>query len=211
MKIRGVIFDLDGVLCSTDEYHYLAWKRLADELGIAFDRATNNRLRGVSRERSLEIVLEGASREYGAEEKRAFAERKNDAYREYLGQLTQKDLCPDVLTTLSALKKRGILLAVGSSSKNTPLILERLNLSGEFDAVADGNDIRRSKPDPEVFLIAAERLGLSPCECLVVEDAESGIQAGKAGGFFTAVVGEAARLGLGDYRLNGLADLLRIV
>ncbi len=209
--IKGVIFDLDGVLCSTDEYHYLAWKSLADELDIPFDREANNRLRGVSREKSLEIILERSTKTYGEKEKKEFADRKNRRYRELLEGLTPRDVAEGVLGVLFCLKKAGIRLAVGSSSKNTPLILERLDLAQHFDAVADGNDITHSKPDPEVFLKAAERLELRPSECLVVEDAESGAAAGKAGGFRTATVGEAARLGLGDFPLRRLSDLVSIV
>ena len=211
MDIKGIIFDLDGVLCSTDEYHYRAWKQLADELGIPFDRKINDRLRGVSREKSLEIILEKSSKSYTEEEKRRFADSKNRTYRQLLSELTKNDVPKDVTDTLLRLKKAGKRLAVGSSSKNTPLILERLEIRNLFDAVADGNDIVHSKPDPEVFLLAAKRLGLAPRDCLVVEDAESGIQAGKAGGFYTASVGEAAKLGLGDFRLGRLGDLLGMI
>lgn len=209
--MKAVIFDLDGVLCSTDEYHYLAWKNLADSLGIAFDREKNNRLRGVSREQSLEIILEGSEKIYTAEEKASFAERKNRLYRFFLSGLSEKDISQETLFTLAALKTKGIKIAVASSSKNTPLILLRLGIADMFDVVVDGNDISRSKPDPEVFLKTADRLGLLPSECLVVEDAESGIQAGKAGGFVTAAVGEAARLGLGNFRPARFCDILAFV
>lgn len=211
MDTKAVIFDLDGVLCSTDEFHYRAWKMLADELEIPFDRTINDRLRGVSRAESLEIILEKSSKVYSVEEKLRFMDRKNTLYRAYLSELTPKDVSQDVEDTLFELKQAKKLLAVGSSSKNTALILERLNLRDRFDAVADGNDIVRSKPDPEVFLLAASRLGLEPRHCLVVEDAQSGIQAGKAGGFYTASVGDAARLGIGDFQLSSLHDLLEIV
>ena len=181
MGIKGVIFDLDGVLCSTDECHYLAWKELADSLGIPFDETINRRLRGVSRMESLDIILQAAGRAFSSREKQALAARKNERYRRLLMKLTPADLPGGVRATLDELRRRGLRLAVGSSSKNTPLILQRLGLEDWFDAVADGNDITRSKPDPEVFLLAAERLRLPPGECMVVEDADAGIEAALAG------------------------------
>lgn len=209
--MKGVIFDLDGVLCSTDEYHYLAWKALSDELGLPFDRTLNHRLRGVSRERSLEIILEGGTAVYTAEQKAQFAQKKNALYRTLLERLDESALLPGARETLTALKERGIRIAVGSSSKNTPLILDRLKITSLFDAVADGNEVTRSKPDPEVFLLAAEKLQLSPRECLVVEDADSGVEAGKAGGFPTAAIGAAAESGKADFVLHHLRDVLALV
>jgi len=187
--IKGVIFDLDGVILSTDEYHFLAWKQLADKLNIPFDREKNNLLRGVSRMESLEIVLDG--HEYSAEQKAAFAAEKNETYRALLSRMTPSDVSDDVRNTISTLKSRGIKVAIGSSSKNTKFILERVGMINDFDAIADGNDIKRSKPDPEVFLIAAKRIGLEPSECIVVEDALAGIDAAVAGGFIPVAVGDA--------------------
>lgn len=210
MKFKGVIFDLDGVLCFTDELHYRAWKMLADRLNIYFDREINNRLRGVSRMESLEIVFERASRDYTIAEKEAFAAEKNAYYVESLRTMSEKDVSDEVRMTLAALKERGIKIAIGSSSKNTPTILERIGLESAFDAVSDGNNITRSKPDPEVFLKAAEFLGLAPEDCLVVEDAVAGIDAGKAGGFATAGIGEAAAYEKSDYKLRTLSDLLSL-
>ncbi len=203
--VRGVIFDLDGVLCATDESHYLAWKKLADEEGIPFDRRVNERLKGVGRMDSLEIILEKAGRRYTPKEKAALAERKNDTYRQCLQAMTPADLLPGAEAILSELRKRGLKLAVGSSSRNAPLILERLGLRSCFDAVADGNDLRRSKPDPEVFLLAAERLGLRPRECLVVEDAAAGVEAARRAGMACFAVGEAARLPTVRHRAASLA------
>ena len=157
-EYEAVIFDLDGVIISTDEYHYQAWKALADELGVYFDRTINNRLRGVSRMESLDIVLERAKKEYTPAEKEAMAEKKNGIYKELLKNMSPKDLSDEVKDTLDTLRNRGYLLAIGSSSKNAPFILERIGLSGYFDAVSDGNNIQRSKPDPEVFVKAAEML-----------------------------------------------------
>ena len=209
--MQGVIFDLDGVICFTDEYHYLAWKEMADGMGIYFDREINNRLRGVSRMESLEIILE---RYEGPEltdtEKQALAERKNDLYRTLLGQMSPQDLSSEVKETLDALRKKGMKLAIGSSSKNAPFILERISLSNYFDAVADGNCITRSKPAPEVFLKAAEYLGLSPEDCLVVEDAVAGAEAGHAGGFAVACVGDASQAGAGDHNLENISQLLNL-
>ena len=182
--LKAIIFDLDGVICSTDEYHYLAWKKMADALGVPFDREINNRLRGVSRMDSLNIILEKYTGEpLSGERKQQLAAMKNDAYRALLANMGPKDLTPEVRATLDALRASGLKLAIGSSSKNTPYILERIGLKDYFDALSDGNNITRSKPDPEVFLKAAEYLGEAPEACLVVEDAVSGAQAGHAGGF----------------------------
>lgn len=190
-KILGVIFDLDGVIVSTDNCHYLAWKRMADEEGIPFDRTVNERLRGVSRMESLAIILEKAAKPYSEEEKLAMAARKNGYYVELIGSLTEKDILPGALDTLNMLKAKGIKVAIGSSSRNTPIILRQIGLSNAFDAVADGNGIKNSKPDPEVFLLAASLLELDPANCLVVEDADAGIEAALAGGMRALGVGSA--------------------
>lgn len=183
MKYKAIIFDLDGVICHTDQYHFQAWKQLADRLGIPFNEQDNDRLRGVSRMESLNIILEKSSRIYSEQEKLAFAEEKNEYYKNLLIQMTSSDLPEGVLETLQELRSHGLLLGIGSSSKNTKLILSRLGLADFFDAVADGTEISHSKPDPEVFLLAAEKLGVSPAKSLVVEDADAGIEAAKAGGF----------------------------
>ena len=211
MKYAGIIFDLDGVICSTDEYHYQAWKALADRLGIEFDRTINNRLRGVSRMESLEIVLEKSTAAYSAQEKAAFATEKNDLYRELLHQMSEKDLSDEVKDTLCALREMGIKLAIGSSSKNTPFILERLGLADFFDAIADGNCITHSKPHPEVFLKAADMIALDPSVCLVVEDAKAGVSAAAAGGFDCAAIGDAKDDPRAKWHLDGFADLLKSV
>ena len=146
--ILGVIFDLDGVIVSTDDCHYLAWKRMADEEGIPFDRKVNERLRGVSRMASLEIILEKATKTYTEEQKVEMATRKNGYYVELIQQLTADAMLPGAMATLDMLKKRGVKIAIGSSSRNTPIILRQIGLDGYFDAVADGNQITHSKPDP---------------------------------------------------------------
>ena len=208
--MKAFIFDLDGVIVSTDSLHYRAWKALADSEGIYFDEEINNRLRGVSRMESLEIILERATRTYTDEEKVAMAERKNGIYRELLQVLTPSDRLAGVTETLDALRAQGYKLAIGSSSKNTPIILEKIGYSGYFDAISDGNNIKNSKPDPEVFLKAAEFLQLQPSECFVVEDAEAGITAAKAGGFTAIGIGSAAEDPNADYAIQSFADLLNI-
>ncbi|MCI5956192.1 MAG: beta-phosphoglucomutase [Clostridiales bacterium] len=205
MKILGVIFDLDGVIVSTDNCHYLAWKRMADEEGIYFDRKINERLRGVSRMESLEIVLERAQKSYTAEQKQALAQRKNDYYVELIKSLSKADILSGALDTFELLRRRGIKIAIGSSSKNTPLILKQIGLENAFDAVADGNAITHSKPDPEVFLLGAKLLGLPPENCLVVEDADAGIEAAVAGGMRALGVGSAAGNPNATYSAENLA------
>ena len=205
LEILGVIFDLDGVIVSTDNCHYLAWKRMADEEGVYFDRKINERLRGVSRMESLEIVLERAQKTYTDEQKQALAQRKNAYYVELIGSLSKEDILPGALDTLEMLKRRGIKAAIGSSSKNTPLILKQIGLENAFDAVADDNAIAHSKPDPEVFLLGAKLLGLPPENCLVVEDADAGIEAAVAGGMRALGVGSAAGNPKAAYSAESLA------
>ena len=210
MKFDAVIFDLDGVICFTDEYHYRAWKTMADGMGIPFDRTINNRLRGVSRMASLEIILEQSPKMYSEAEKAALAEEKNELYCYLLSRMSPADLPDDVLSTLQALRSQGIKLAVGSSSKNTPYILERIGLGDFFDAVADGNCITHSKPHPEVFLKAASMIGLNPNDCLVVEDARAGVEAAVEGGFECAAIGDARDDKRAKWHLDRLSDLLKL-
>lgn len=212
MKYDGIIFDLDGVICSTDEYHYLAWKKLAEKLGIKdFTKKDNERQRGVSRMESLEVVLEKTDKKFTQEEKVALATEKNEYYKQMLAQMSKKDLADDVKDTLDAIKAKGIRIAIGSSSKNAKFILSRIGLSDYFDAISDGENITRTKPDPQVFTMAAEFLGLDPSRCLVVEDAEAGIMAGKTGGFDTAAIGSATKCPYATYRLSTFSDLKAIV
>lgn len=211
MGLRGIIFDLDGVIVSTDEQHYLGWQALADRLGIPFSREVNSRFRGVSRMACMNILEELGGKHYTDSEKIAYADWKNEYYRELLAQMSSDDLSQEVRSTLDALRARGLKLAVGSSSKNAKFILQRIGLSDYFDAVSDGTNISRSKPDPEVFLKAAEYLGLAPSDCLVVEDAVSGVEAAHAGGMKAATVGDAAGRGCGDFILSRFADLLKYI
>ncbi len=207
MSITAVIFDLDGVIVSTDEFHFQAWKRLADEAGIVFTRHDNEALRGVSRAESLEIILAKSKRLWSQDEKNRMMETKNTYYRDSLQTLSPQDILPGVMRILKELKQAGVAIAIGSSSKNTPLILQKIGLASAFDAVADGNDIQKSKPDPEVFLLAAQRLGKSPAECLVVEDAEAGLMAARSGGMRVLGVGGAAASALADLSAPTLATM----
>lgn len=207
-KIKGIIFDLDGVIVFTDQYHYQAWKKLADRLGVYFDETINDRLRGVSRMASLEIVLERyQGPALSDSDKLSLAEEKNSSYVALLQQMTSASVADEVRVTLAQLRRRGYLLAVGSSSKNTKAILARTELADAFDAVSDGTNISRSKPDPEVFQKAAEFLGL-PCNaCAVVEDAEAGIDAAKAAGMLAVGIGPASAYEKTDRPIRTFADL----
>ena len=209
MTIKGIIFDLDGVLIHTDELHYQAWKELADHMGIYFDRSINEKLRGVSRMDSLEIIL--GENSLSNTEKEVLADEKNEKYRKLLATLKPSDVTDEVRETLAALKEKGIKIAIGSSSKNAKFILQQIGLLDEFDAISDGNNISRSKPDPEVFLKAAEFLNLPPEECIVVEDAQAGIAAANAGGFISAGYGSAASDPEAKRVLNTLSDLVGLV
>lgn len=209
--IKGAIFDLDGVLVFTDRLHYAAWKRLADEEGIEFNEEINLRLRGVSRMESLDIILEKSSKEYTAEEKLALATRKNDYYVESLSSLSEKDVKDEDRKALQELRELGISLAVGSSSKNTKAIMERVGLLPYFDEIADGTMIKNSKPDPEVFLLAAKKIGLDPSQCIVIEDAEAGIIAANRGGFTSVGIGPASQLDIAAKKIASLSDLLALV
>ena len=208
--IKAVIFDLDGVLISTDELHYRAWKALADRLGVPFDRAQNDRCRGISRMASLEIVLERSPVEYTLGEKEALAAEKNDNYRAMLASLSPADVPEGVAPTLALLRQRGYRLALASASRNAPLILERTGLGEYLDAVADGNCVTRSKPDPEVFLVAAEKLGVAPGDCAAVDDALAGIDAARAAGMFAVGYGDSAAARAGDANLEKFTDLAEL-
>lgn len=210
--ITSVIFDLDGVLVFTDKYHYIAWKKIADELGIYFDEEINNRLRGVSRMDSLDIILEKyEGKSLSMEKKVELATKKNEYYRELLGNMTPADVSKSVRDTLALLKKRGYYIALGSSSKNARFILEKVDLTDAFDAISDGTNIVNSKPNPEVFVKAANFL-LQPCSrCLVVEDAEAGINAGKAAGMATVAIGDAAQCHIADHDIVEFSELSKIL
>ena len=211
VAIHGIIFDLDGVLIHTDQYHYQAWKRLADRLEIPFDETVNNRLRGVSRMESLDIVLERYhGQPQSKTDKERLAEEKNGVYRALLGRMTPASVDPGVRETLGQLRGRGYRLAVGSSSKNARIILERVGLTDAFDAISDGTNIARSKPDPEVFLKAAEFLRLEPSQCAVVEDARSGIDAAIAAGMLPVGIGDASDYAKAAHKISTVEGLLTL-
>lgn len=211
MSIKAVIFDLDGVIVSTDEYHYQAWKHMADNEKIEFDRSINNRLRGVSRAESLEIVLEKANKKYTQNEKIELLEVKNNIYKDLLKNLSSLDILEGVKEVIDYLKSNKIKIAIGSSSKNTSLILEKIKLSDTFDAIADGTMIVKSKPDPEVFILAADKLGINLKNCLVVEDAEAGVEAALTGNMKVAAVGDAIKCNKATYNLDKLIKLIEII
>lgn len=212
MDIKAFIFDLDGVLVFTDKYHYLAWKEVADELDTYFDEEINNRLRGVSRMESLDIILERyEGPALSDEEKVKIATKKNEIYRGLLGQMTRDDVTDDVRNTLKELRKRGIKVALGSSSKNARYILEKVELLDAFDEISDGNNITKSKPDPEVFIKAAQFVNIDSEHCAVVEDAYAGIDAAKAGNMLAFAIGDACGYEKSDIRIDNISDILTYV
>lgn len=208
---KGVIFDLDGVICHTDQYHYKAWKKIADKLGIYFDEKVNDRLRGVSRLESFRIILENYDGAMSESQMQAYITEKNEQYRLLLREMSPADLDPRIQEMLDLLRCRGKKLAIGSSSKNARFILQRLGILEYFDAISDGNNIEKSKPDPEVFLKAAQFLNLSPACCLVAEDAKAGLLAAKAAGMDCAAIGEAVKSEPAFYHLATASDLADLV
>jgi len=201
--IEACIFDLDGVIVDTAKYHFIAWKALAEELGFEFTLEDNERLKGVSRMKSLDILLEIGALEFSEKEKHAMAEKKNTLYVSYIEKMTPEEILPGVPEFLQELRKKGIKIALGSASKNSPMILDRIQLSGMFDAVVDGNSITEAKPNPEVFLKGAERLGISPENCVVFEDAIAGIEAARNAGMYCIGIGEPETLGMADLVIPG--------
>lgn len=202
---RAVIFDLDGVLTDTAEYHYLGWQRLADEIGIPFDREANEQLRGISRRESLGLLL--GDRPVGDEDREEMMERKNAYYLTYLQDMTPDDALPGAIDLVEDARRRGLKVAIGSSSKNAPEVLERLGISDLFDAVVDGHSVEHAKPHPDLFLAAAAMLDVPPQECIVIEDAESGVDAALAGGMTAVGVGPAERVGHAHHRFDTTADV----
>ncbi len=191
-KIKACIFDLDGVICDTAKYHFKAWRKLANELGFDFTEEDNEKLKGVSRVESLNLILSwGGFEENDDEVKAAMADKKNGWYLEFITHMTPDETLPGVKNFLDDLKKRGIKIVLGSASKNSMMILERIELVHYFDAIIDGNKTARSKPDPEVFLLGAEAIGAKPNECIVFEDALKGVEAALDGGFYTVGVGNS--------------------
>lgn len=207
MKHTALLFDLDGVLVDTAKYHFLAWKRLAEELHIPFTQQDNERFKGVSRNRCMEILLELGGRTLPPEEFSACCTRKNGYYLDYIREMREDEVLPGVPEFLLNARIAGYRTALGSASKNAPLILERLHLSTYFNAVVDGTLVSRAKPDPEVFLRGAELLGVPPQECIVFEDAAAGIRAAHAGGMAAVGIGARAALPEADLVLPGFAGV----
>ena len=193
--IMAVLFDLDGVLVSTDEYHYRSWKKLADEEGFDFfDHEFNDKFRGVARMECVEILLRRAGRKYSLVQKQEIADRKNNYFIDSLSTVTQEALLPGALTTLQKLRERGIKIAVASNSRNAKTIIRQVGIEHFLNAIVDGYGIENSKPDPEIFLLAAKNLNVSPAHCLVVEDAVTGIEAAQRAGMKALGIGPAERL-----------------
>ncbi|WP_414841220.1 beta-phosphoglucomutase [Enterococcus saccharolyticus] len=194
---KGVLFDLDGVITDTAEYHYQAWKKLGEEIGISIDRSFNEQLKGVSREDSLSLMLRYGNKEndFTAEEFAELAQRKNDYYLEMIQAITPKDVYPGILELLADLKTAKIKIALASASKNGPFLLQKMNLTSYFDAIADPEKIAHGKPAPDIFLLAAKEVGLTTKECLGIEDAQAGIQAIVASGAQPVGVGQKKDLG----------------
>lgn len=206
-EIKACIFDLDGVIVDTAKYHYLAWKRLAGMLGFEFTEKDNERLKGVSRVRSLEILLEIGGVNASSEQKESWAHDKNEWYVEYITKMGKEEILPGVESFLDELRKNGVKTAIGSASKNANLILTRLGLIDCFDAIIDGTKVSAAKPDPEVFVAAASALGVDPSQCVVFEDAEAGIEAAKAGEMFAIGIGSSDVLVNADVVIGGIADI----
>lgn len=205
--MKGCIFDLDGVIVDTAKYHYLAWKKIADELGFDFTLKDNERLKGVSRMASLDILLSIGEVRIGDEEKLRIADKKNKIYLEYILRMTPEEVLPGVKEFLTELHKSGIKVSLGSASKNARTILKQVGIENLFDAIADGTNVSKAKPDPEVFLKGAELLGLAPVECLVFEDAVAGIEAAHRGGMKCVGVGDPRVLKEADYHISGFEQL----
>lgn len=202
MGIRGFIFDLDGVLTDTAEYHYRGWKRLAEEEGIPFTRENNEHLRGIPRRESLMLILKG--RTYPEEKILEMMERKNNYYLEFIREVSPKDLLPGARELLEEIRHAGLKSALGSASKNAPEVIQRLGIADLLDAISDGSSVERQKPAPDLFLHAARQLNLEPDECVVVEDAAAGIEAAHTGGFHTIGLGPRERVGDADIVLDSL-------
>jgi len=204
--IKGFIFDLDGVITDTAELHYLAWKNLADSMRWAFDREVNEKLRGVSRMDSINIIKEHNGAAVSDEKLVELATLKNDLYVESLNQMTPSDYLPGAQELLNLLRKEGFLVALGSASKNSAKVLTQLGAKKYFDVIGDGNSVSKSKPAPDIFLYGAEKLGLEPDECIVYEDAESGVDAARSGGFHSVGIGPEERVGHADVRFDTMKE-----
>lgn len=204
--IKGLIFDLDGVIVSTEKNHFDSWKRIAGMLNAKFDEDVNENLKGVSRSDSLKYILEHSNLKLEEERFNELLVMKNEFYRDSITQLSKSEILPGVEDVISNAKSKGLKVMIGSSSRNARFILEKLGLLDTFDHIVDGNDVTNPKPDPEVFLKGADALGLSPSQCIVFEDAASGVEAAKKGGFMAIAVGNSNIQHLADDYLNTLEE-----
>lgn len=207
MNKKAFIFDLDGVIVDTAKYHYLAWKNLANDLGFEFTEKQNEQLKGVSRVKSLEILLKIGSIELSEDKKQELLAEKNKEYLEYVNTMTSNEILPGINQLLNYLEEKNIKFALGSASKNAPLILEKVGLFDKFTAIVDGNDVSKAKPDPEVFLIAAKKLNKNSNDCIVIEDALAGIQAANIAGMISVAIGDKKILHEADFVLNNTNEL----
>lgn len=210
--MKAIIFDLDGVVVDTAKYHYQAWRKLAEELGFAFGMNQNERLKGVSRMQSLEIVLEvGGMTGINEEMKQELADRKNGYYLEMISEINESEILPGIFEFIRELKKEGYKIALGSASKSGRMILEKLGLADQFDVIVDGNLVERAKPDPEVFVKAAEMMGVPCSECIVIEDAAAGIEAALAGGMKCVGIGDRTILAKANTVVPNTKTLLELL
>jgi beta-phosphoglucomutase len=207
MHTAACIFDLDGVIVDTARYHFLAWKRLTDQLGIHFTEEDNERLKGVSRMASLEIILGIGNRKADERQKQEYAALKNSWYIDYISKMTPDEVLPGCLSFIRELRNADIRVAIGSASKNTPMILERVGIRELFDAIADGNNVTEAKPNPEVFIKAAEMVGIKPEKCVVFEDAVAGVQAALNAGMMCIGVGSSKILIKAHFVVHGLNEM----
>ncbi|PJI09422.1 MULTISPECIES: beta-phosphoglucomutase [Clostridium] len=206
-KIKACIFDLDGVIVDTAKYHYMAWKKLAKELGFEFTKEQNERLKGISRMKSLDILLDIGKIKATDDEKIKLAEKKNNWYREYISNMKSDEILPGAKEILELVRNNGIKTALGSVSKNSMTILNGLKLTEYFDAIIDGNKVKNAKPNPEVFLLGAGELNINPKNCVVFEDAKSGIEAATNAGMYSIGIGDKKILGKANIVVKSLLDV----
>lgn len=205
--MRGFIFDLDGVIVDTAKYHYLAWKKLANDLGIDFTEEENEQLKGVSRVKSLEKILAWGNKTISEQSFNELMAKKNDDYLSHISKMDESEILPDVPRVLNLLKKKKQPISLGSASKNARTILERVSLKDQFDAIVDGNDVSKAKPDPEVFLIAAKRLNVKPENCIVFEDSVAGVEAANVANMISIGIGSKDVLGHADYIFSDFTEI----
>lgn len=205
--MKACIFDLDGVIVDTAKYHFVAWKKLAEELGVSLTEDDNERLKGVSRMESLNIILSLGGLDVDDSEKIRLADKKNAWFVNYINEMKKEEIFPGVISLLQSLREKKTKIALASSSKNAKTVIDKLEIRDWFEVIVDGTMITHSKPDPEIFLLAAERLGLEPKDCIVVEDAEAGVEAAKSAGMKCIGIGSVAQLGKADVVVNQIQEL----